>query len=203
MGQFSKQEAIRIVVSCAEAYKTELLNRDLLIVSKANNNRLNFLRVTFRKGNFLHLTGLKTKVRAARFFDMCIAHKLSPKVLEFASDGTTQLKLEVLPQLMRKDLSAKMIGDIDSRTPKLYTEKLVGNIRACMGFKNDSSTYVPNTVLNRDMRDITSNRAQIVAVLRKSTEESQYTEVTYKTQLDFSKYLFPKEYEYLREALES
>ena len=134
---------------------------------------------------------------------MCIAHKLSPKAFEFAPDGTTQLKLEVLPQLMRKDLSAKMIGDIDSQTPKLYTEKLVGNIRACMGLVNDSSTYVPNTVLNRDMRDITSNRAQIVAVFRKSTEENQYSEVTYKTQLDFSKYLFPKEYEYLREVLES
>lgn len=203
MGQLSKQEAIRIVVSCAEAYKTELLNCDLLIVSKANNNRLNFLRVTFRKGNFLHLTGLKTEVRAARFFDMCIAHKLSPKVFEFASDGTTQLKLEVLPQLMRKDLSAKMIGDIDSRTPKLYTEKLVGNIRACIGLVNDSCTYVPNTVLNHDMRDITSNRAQIVAVFRKSIEESQYFEVTYKTQLDFSKCFFPEKHEYLREILEA
>ena len=203
MGQLNKQEAIRIVISCAEAYKTELLNRDLLVVSKANNKHLNFLRVTFRKGNFLHLTGLKTDVKAARFFDMCVAHKLSPKVFEFALDGTTQLKLEVLPQLMRKDLSAKMIGDIDSRTPKLYTEKLVGNIRACMGLVNDSCTYVPNTVLNRDMRDITANRAQIVAVLRKATEESQYSEITYKTQFDFSKYFFSKEYEYLREVLES
>ena len=68
---------------------------------------------------------------------------------EFAKDGTTQLKLEVMPRLISKNLSATMICDYNSRNPKLVTDKLAGSTAACMEFvtTGPADRYVPNTVL--------------------------------------------------------
>ncbi len=82
--------------------------------------------------NFLHLTGLKVKkhkynadgientndsddtISAKEFYEKCLAHRLSASDFEFARDGTTPLKLDVLPRLISKNLSATMIGDYNS-----------------------------------------------------------------------------------------
>ena len=93
-----------------------------------------------------------------------------------------------------------MIGDYNARRPALFTEKLVGGIRACVGFVYDRSRkcYVPNTVLNIDMRDNITNRLRIIATYRKNRKDDQYYEVVYKAKkIDWTKIKFPKEYEYL------
>lgn len=69
---------------------------------------------------------------------------------ELSSDGTTQLKLQVLPSLIKSNLSANMIGNPDENRPKLYTEKLIGNImkplsmpqRKLTGKKSNSPIHI-------------------------------------------------------------
>lgn len=58
---------------------------------------------------------------------------------------------------MCKNLSADTIGDYATLSPKLYTDKLAGSTKACMGFikTSNSSRYVPNTILKEDTRDNT------------------------------------------------
>lgn len=65
------------------------------------------------------------------------------------------MKLSVLPQLMKIYRSAKMVGDYSFTKSVLYTEKLVGNITASLGFVRDDKYYIPNTALKEDIRDIT------------------------------------------------
>ncbi len=49
-----------------------------------------------------------------------------------------------------------MVGDFNGCNPKLYTEKLAGGVKACLGFiKTYRAEYVPNTVLNTDIRTVT------------------------------------------------
>lgn len=43
------------------------------------------------------------------------------------------MKMRVLPSLMKKNLSAKMLGDYNMSQPKLYTDKIAGSLSACMG----------------------------------------------------------------------
>ena len=69
------------------------------------------------------MTGFKTNINANQFFDLCVNRRLKENDFEFADDGTTQLKMQVLPKLVNKNLSAKMIGDYNNFYPKLYTEK--------------------------------------------------------------------------------
>lgn len=94
----------------------------------------------------MHLTGLKSglssssKLFANDFYKKCLEHKLSPEDFDFAEDGTTHLKLAVLPKLVCKNLHASIIGNYDSSKPLLYTERIVGNVNACMGFIMDKKT---------------------------------------------------------------
>ncbi len=135
--------------------------------------------------NYLHLTGLKTtkhlmgeskeqpettteadKIPAVRFYEKCLDHRLMTSDFEFSDSGTTPMKLDVLPSVICKNLSANMIGNFNSPHPKLYTEKVAGGAKAYMGFIKDavSHMYVPNTVVKEDLRKNVSDYVRIIAV---------------------------------------
>ena len=97
MKKYSKEEAIEIVVSCAEAYSRELLNKSLLLVCQDKHNQVGFMEFFFYDRNFLHLTGLKPKRRSSKdnngdesqnskdFFYNCLSHTVSPENFEFCT----------------------------------------------------------------------------------------------------------------------
>lgn len=216
MRKYTKAEAIEIVVSCAETYSRELLNKSLLFVCQDKHNRVMCMEFFFYDRNFLHLTGLKMKKRTSKeknsgesqsskdFFYNCLSHTVSPDDFEFSPDGTTPLKLGILPHLVSKNLSANIIGDFSSPRPKLYTEKLAGGTKGCMGFLVDgvSNQYVPNTVLNEDIRNIVSDWARVIIVYRKEISEERYSEITYAAKkIDWDKIAFPEAYTYLPKPL--
>ena len=212
MGQYTKAQAISIVVTCAEQYRENLANKNLLFICQDKHKRISAIEFSFDASNFLHLTGLKVKklkykgddaddtISAKEFYEKCLAHRLSASDFEFAKDGTTQLKLEVLPRLISKNLSATMIGDYNSRNPKLVTDKLAGNTAACMGFvtTGPAERYVPNTVLKIDIRDYISNQVRVLAVYRKTMCADRYEEATYfAKKIDWDAVTYPEQYSYL------
>lgn len=159
----------------------------------------------------MHLTGVKVSKQfknqvsnseeyANKFYEKCINKRLSANDFNFAEDGTTALKLDILPMLMKKNLSANAIGNIDVRTVKLYTEKIAGSIKGCMGFVKDSKVIknVPNTVLKVDIRDYTNEAKRIIVTYRKKKQEKQYSEIVYiaKT-VEWDKVNYSKEIAYL------
>ena len=230
MSRYTKKDAIRIVVQCAKQYRDNLANRSLLFICLDKHNNASAIEFSFDASNFLHLTGLKLKNRkkfnankagmvdtrlastgeisdgeeisALDFYDKCLNKKLSEKEFEFANDGTTELKLDVLPGLLCKNLTAKMIGDFRSDKPKLHTEKLAGGVMACMGFrKNGKGTrYIPDTVLKANIKKHTSGQARVIACYRKTKDKQKYEEVTYLAKkIEWAEMTFPCGYEYLKE----
>lgn len=203
--KLTKSEAIKTIVSCAEKYKAELEDRSLLFLCLGKQKHLVAHEFFFNSYNFMHLTGVKdsasqAKVPANLFYEKCLSHKLSPDDFEFAEDGTTILKLEVLPKLMDKRLSASMVGDYDSNRPRLYTDKIAGGVKACMGFIMDGSSgqYVPNTVLQEDIRNYVGSYARVIGVFRKQNQEEGYSEVTYKaSSVEWDRIYVPPRYECL------
>lgn len=197
-----KSEMLRIVVECAEKFEHELLNREFLVLFDNRKEILSF-EFRFNRNNFLHLTGLKllNNITANDFYDRCRNHRLSINDFDAAADGTTQLKLEILPQIINKNLSAKMIGDYNSSLPKLYTEKLVGGEKACIGFVCDNITkcFVPNTLLKTDIRSLTYTVSRVVAVLRKNEADDHYNEVTYIAKnIKLADLRLPPQFDYLK-----
>lgn len=212
MGKYTKEQAIKTVIRCAEAYKENPVNKNLLFICQDKHKRTAAIEFTFDASNFLHLTGLKVKksrsgaegttssVSAKEFYEKCLAHRLSASDFELAEDGTTPLKLDVLPKLISRNLSATMIGDYNSLNPKLLTDKLVGNTAACMGFvpSGPKKRYVPNTVLKVDIRDYIKNQARVIAVYRKPADSERYEELTYSAKkIEWDTVIYPEEYQYL------
>lgn len=206
MKKYTKTEAIAIVCQCAAKYHAELNERNLLFMCSDKHKQLFSFEFSFHRSNYMHLTGLKSglssssKLFANDFYKKCLEHKLSPEDFDFAEDGTTHLKLAVLPKLVCKNLHASIIGNYDSSKPLLYTERIVGNVNACMGFIMDkkNSEYVPNTVIQEDIRNITSSTVQVVAAYRKGINAKLYEEMTYKSKkTDWESIKYPEKYQYL------
>lgn len=212
----TKEDAIKIVTSCAQKYKDELDGNTLMFVCKDKHNVISCFEFSFRPENFMHLTGLKTIrnaaelknanrtdaeiISAADFYSRCLNHKLSPRDFEFANDGTTDMKLNVLPLVVNKNLSANMIGDYNSSKPLLYTEKLAGSIKACVGFTRDSNTglLLPNTMLQEDLRPNVCGYVTVIATYRKKQGDEKYQELTYAAKkIDWSKVKLPAPFEYI------
>ena len=122
---------------------------------------------------------------------------------DFAKDGSTVQKLDVLENMMGMKRNAMMIGDFTGRGPKLFTEKAAGNICGCIGFVKDRNTglNVPNTLLKKDIRDVVANPVQkIYAVFSKMYMDEKYS-VAEKMDKSFrgTKILFSEEIEKLLE----
>jgi hypothetical protein len=176
-----KAEAIKIMTGCARAYHKELANRNILFLFGDGTNP-EYFETTFLSRHFLHLTGVTPapeRVRSSSdFYDRCRKGRLNISDFDLPANGTADMKLSVLPQLMQIYRSAKMIGDFDFTKSLLYTEKLAGNVSACMGFVRDGAFYVPNTILREDVRDITVRpQKRVLATFRKPVRATAYTEL--------------------------
>lgn len=213
--KYSKTEAINIVKNCAKQYQEHLEGRTILLLYQNKKTQtINSVEFSFYDRNFLHLTGFKLNKQyfsspsndslAILFYKKCLNGKLSPEDFNFAPDGTTQLKLAVLPKLLTPNLSARMVGNAISNRPKLYTEKLTGGEKGCMGFVMDKSInkYVPNTTLNEDIRECVEPVNRVIAVFRKNKDDTEYNEITYLAKkVNWLQLVFPFELEYLLELI--
>lgn len=201
----NKKQAIKIIVESAMLYKENFLNKNLLIISQGKDKIYTY-EMRFSKTNFLHLTGVKLLEingynNAGKFFDDCINHRLSERSFDINPDGTTELKLKVLTMLLSKNMKASIIGDYSEYNPKLYTEKLAGGIRGCLGFvKDKNGYYVPNTVLNVDIRDKISNNQRILVMAKKLISDEKYSEIVYTAKgVELQQICTASQFEYLKQ----
>ncbi|MBQ7859801.1 MAG: hypothetical protein IJ347_06705 [Faecalibacterium sp.] len=199
-----KEEALKIIFECAKAYKENLSDKRVLILSASSSlKNVCATEVEFVKGNFLHMTGVKfinkPKIAPNAFFKLCVNQRLSSSMFDMAPDGTTELKLSILPSIVKKNMSANMIGDYSGVRPCLITDKLVGNTSAIVGFRNDKGgIYAPNTVLCEDIRTLTANKQRILAIYQKRIGSNKYEERVYLAKgIDWGKIIYPLEYQYL------
>lgn len=77
---------------------------------------------------------------------------------------------------MKLPFTAKMFGDYNSFGNRLYTEKVSGTTTGCMGFvfDNDDKVLVANTILKEDIRNVTGDLNQIVAIYQKEIKDELY-----------------------------
>lgn len=203
--KYTKKRILSIIINCAKEYKNELLNKNLLFVCMNKHKKIFKIEVSFKAENYLHLTGCKLRddISAKDFFNRCINNRLKIDDFDVADDGTTQIKIEVLPFLIKKNLSANMLGDFSGSNIKLYTEKAIGNVKACVGFvKTNNGTYVPNTVLNVDIRKYVRKPMRIIATYRKEKAQSRYSELVYKAKnVKWQEVNYPEEIKYLQNSI--
>lgn len=183
----TKEEALSIIFNCADQYKSNLEDRNLLFICTNSALKVSSLEAAFIGSNFLHMTGIKflstPPMSPNAFYSKCMDRRLSVQDFDMDKQGHTEQKLLVLPQLVKANLSANIVGDYNSSRPLLATDKLAGGVRCCMGFVCDHKKapfLVPNSVMNEDIRKLTNNRLRIVATYRKRIMDTDYNEIVYK-----------------------
>ncbi len=193
-----RKEALSIVYNCAKIYSKNLQDYNIMFVienkkSAASNTSIEFIETIYYSHNFLHLTGMeynsknrsiKSKYQlATEFYYNLLNGKVSYKDINYKNPFTTQLKLDILNQLGNIEKSAKFLGNYNNTIKDmLYTEKVVGNISYCFGFVRDSRTkyfYLPNTTIKENIKNITDDTCNIVAILKKEKSKHFYSRITY------------------------
>ena len=96
-----KEEAIRILATCAAQYRSNLENKNLLYVFD-DSGKTQFFESLFLPRHYLHLTGvelLSVHIRSTDFYRLCLRSQLSPSAFTLHENGTTEMKLSVLPKI--------------------------------------------------------------------------------------------------------
>lgn len=193
-----KEDAIKVITECAKIYNTNLENKNVMFIFGSSAQKLSAFESLFLPKHFLHLTGVdiaasNTINSSSQFYESCLNSKLSPNDFTLSLNGTTDMKLAILPQIMNIHKLAKMVGDYNFSKSLLYTDKLAGGITACLGFIREDEYYIPNTALNEDIRDITINpQKRVFAILKKSVTEPYYTQLCYTAKgVDFKDLTLP------------
>lgn len=199
----TKKKALAIVFAAADAYQNNLIDHSLLFLCMDKHKRTYCVEVTFDRSNFQHLTGLETdpaSITPSHFFQLCLDRRLRESDFEFAENGTADWKLEVLPRVFQKNLSANMLGIYNHSQPLLSTERIAGSVSVCIGFVRDGGVgrYIPNTVLKGDIRRLVYVPDRIIVTYRKSSKDNKYSEIVYTAKkLDWTSIKLPDNYSYL------
>lgn len=179
MAILNKVDVLKQVVLSAKKYKANLVGKNFLIVSKKKNKDFKYWELKFEKKQFAHLTGLQTKISSKYFYEKATKSKLSIKDFELREDGTTELKLEVLPLLMDFKDNVRVIGYFEDCSPRLMTDVLAGNHHGALGFVMDEKEdLIPNTCLKCNTRNRVDSE-RIVMILSKKFTDKEYNNIEY------------------------
>ena len=169
-----KKEALAILFRSAEVYKNHMVGRNYAIIYSEKGKPV-IIQTKASKSNFLHLTGLDTKLNPSEFFELCLNKRLKVEDFKFDTGGFAKLKLSVIEKVLYFESFPKMIVHFDRYRPNLYCEKIAGTIYACIGFTQINGFYIPNTVLAEDSRNFSDKPSmRILAILSKKDKELLY-----------------------------
>lgn len=179
-----KKKLLPFLFSGAEAYKKNLLDKSFLFIGQgARDEPPLAMECLFLAHNFMHLTGCEIlgDLSPGAFFDRCLDRRLSPNAFDCISEAF--LKKDVFDTVFSLPYSAKMIGSSSGGGNRLYTERLAGNVRGCMGFVlgDEAPCYSPNTVLKEDIRNMVIKPQKLLAVYGKPLGPGLYPHAPIKT----------------------
>lgn len=186
---YTKKEALRIMIAAAKDYAALLEGMNYLFIYRnRENNQIKYFETLFLPRNFQHLTGMEfvnkegiLQKNAVYFYRKCLTNSITEQEICFRKDGTSPLKLEALPKLVRFLRFSKMTAFYNGARPRLAVERLAGTASCCFGFVKEKDYYVPASCLLEDIRKLGDKPSQVLAVLSKKAHNSQpvYQEILY------------------------
>ena len=149
-----KEKCLKLLNEAAKEYRM-LLGKDFIIESSTFVNRSSYT-LRFYEGNFLHLTGVRTKIKAAEFFSKALANDLC--LDDFDCDSTKELKgftQEKIPHLLTINSFFKATLEIQENYSKGKVVCLIAasDGKCTIGFTGGKGTLNPMTLLNRNTID--------------------------------------------------
>lgn len=180
MAKYDKKVALKIIINVAKEFDKKLNDKHFLIVYQ-ESGKVKTVCVGFRDMNFLHLTGVKTKLSAQQFYSACLEGKLSENDFEIDNKGKVQQKLTVLPYLTELLYNNCMIGDFINSGICIRADYFVGNTKAILsvGFRTGENVDYPVTLYSEDVRKLSQPTNKVLAIFVKNYNQLSYSECTY------------------------
>lgn len=168
------------MIEAAKKYEEKLNDKHFLIIYREGKDTKT-VSVGFRDMNFLHLTGVKTRLSAQQFYAACLESKLSEHDFEIDNKGKVQQKLMVLPYLADLLYHHCMVGDFINSGIYIRADYFVGDTRAVLsvGFRTGKKTDFPVTLYNEDVRKLSQPTNKVLAIFSKHYKDQQYDSCTY------------------------
>ena len=177
---YTKEEALAIISNAVREYDIKFKNYQFLIAFNGRSG-IEFSIVGFRANNFMHFTGLKSSLPANVFYHRLINHALSPKDFDFDTFGNAQRKLTVLPFLQSLFYNCALRGIFNRSGIWLEADYVVGDTAGVfsVAFRNGSKYDFPVSLYKEDVRKLTIDTTNVLAVWRRKFGEKDFIENTY------------------------
>lgn len=176
-----KERVKETVIQNAYSYKRYFVDYEYLLCSAAFVKNEYYI-VSAYEDNYLHLTGLHTRLNASVFFEKCYKGTLEEDDFDFCKSG--QNESEVKGSVRRKINSLPSIMDMfnvgtsveeDFEKNRIRCALAAGNISATLGFVVAGKAK-PMTLLKGN--ELNSAKAKkLDLVLRRKSGESKFTEM--------------------------
>ena len=177
------KEIIKTLSVGINLYDDHLKDNEFLILFK-KDHKLEYKKITFNKGNFLHLTGLNTKLKPNQFYKSVKSKKIKPSDISIKPNGTTRLKLDILDQMHNLFYQPILIGDYDGFVKiHLDADYIIGNLKAkgvCIGLRGEEKC-IPNSLLQEQVKKITHTPKPIMLTLKKKIGANDFQTITYQS----------------------
>ena len=180
MAKYDRKAALKIMIEAAKQYEEKLNDKHFLIVYREGKD-IKTVDVGFRDMNFLHMTGVKTRLSAQQFYAACLESKLSEYDFEIDNKGKVQQKLMVLPYLAELLYHHCMIGDFINSGICIRADYFVGDAKVVLsvGFRTGKKTDFPVTLYKEDVRKLSQPTNKVLAIFSKHYKDQHYDNCTY------------------------
>lgn len=176
-----KERVKAVVIQNAYSYKKYFVEYEYLLCSSAFVKNEYYI-VSAHEDNYLHLTGLNSRLDATTFFEKCYKGTLEEDDFDFCKNG--QNESEVKGSVRRKINSLPVIMDMfnvgtfveeDFEKNRIKCALVAGNVNATLGFVV-AGTAKPMTLLKGNELNPASAK-KLDLVLRRKSGESKFTEM--------------------------
>lgn len=186
----NKKELLIKILEAKAVFDKFLLNYDYKYIYKnCITNKIEFFEMKCMPNNFLHLTGVKTKLTGSNFYSSLQNKKISYNDIDYREDGTTKLKLEIFKrinllvstpvQISIQDnfFTLKLNVDILINRPKKEEKDIILGLKQHKNF----DFFVPASLLKERANKFGNNFSQVLFILKKSKNEKDYSSICYKS----------------------
>jgi hypothetical protein len=180
MKNYDMKQALSIIIKAAKDYEIKLNDRHFLIIYM-DKQVVKSCCVGFRDMNFLHLTGVKTKMSAQMFYSACLSGRLSVKDFSIDTRGKAQQKLQVLPYLSELLYHNCMVGDFINSGIAIRADYFVGDTKAVLsvGFRVGRTADIPVTLYNESIKKLSNPTCRVLGIFSRRYNEDKFGRCTY------------------------
>lgn len=185
-----KERVCLEIIKAAENYKKVYLDYEYLICSEAFTTKKYYI-VDAQKDNFMHLTGVHSRLSPQVFFDKCCQGTLSEEDFDFIKTGqeeksvkgTVRRKIKVLPDMMSL-FNAGLLAEEIFRKNKVICSFATANESCTLGFSESEKARPKSLIKGNELDD-----PKIVElVLRKKSGTELFDEIVIGNESTLNKY---------------